>query len=238
MGFVRACAYAGIRKGVGCVRERARVLQSHVSFLLTPFDAEGLIGGRLHSRGRVTGKVHMDNWNKAGRALVAALGSRAVASLVVRLSGDLFDMKEAATSGGRSLESWVSGHRFLESGECIREALDGRWYPHPLPGSIVRYRVEKGDAARWLALGLNRGALAVAASGSGDARGLLYWSVLDVACALLRRGEPGEVVALAEALKDACGLSLCGIADASRAYLYPVDVTWQAGTLVGSGGAA
>ena len=174
----------------------------------------------------------MDNWNKAGRALVAALGSRAVASLVVRLRGDLFDMKEAAASGGRSLESWVSGHRFLESGECIREALDGRWYPHPLPGSIVRYRVEKGEAARWLALGLNRGALAVAASGSDDARGLLYWSVLDVACVLLRRGEPGEVVALADALVDACGLSPDGIVDAERAYLCPAGVVWHRGSLV------
>jgi hypothetical protein len=192
-----------------------------------------------------TGKVIMGDWKEAAQALVAALGERAAASLVMRLSRDMFDIRDAARTGGPSRVSWVTGHQFLKTGACIREALDERWYKYPAPGSSIRLRIEDGDAANWLAIGLRAASHAVAAThgdattaGAVDARALLYWSVLDVACALLRRREPVEVAFLADELVDACGLELVDIADASRAYLYPVDVAWKAGTLVASGGAA
>lgn len=191
----------------------------------------------------------MGDWKETAQALVAALGERAAASIVVRLSGDMFDIRDAARTGGPSRESWVSGYRFLRDGECIREALDARWYPcpkvHPGDGWWIRDKVRGGAHASRIAHALFESAVAIAGSygdattdEARDGRGLLYWGVLDVACALLRRREPVEVAFLADELVDACGLELVDIADASRAYLYPMNVTWQSGTLVASGGAA
>lgn len=139
------------------------------------------------------------NWTEAARALVAALGEGRIASLADRI-----------VCG--SPTNRVAGGCFLERGERIREALDARWYTGPSKTLHMRNLIDGGYSASAFAWGLRDAGLAVAgvhggcdSDGARDARGLLYWGVLDLVCVLDRRREGDEIDAIVDALWETAG---------------------------------